>query len=153
MSEVTSEGKKKRGLFVTLSTVLIALLIAFFGVSSYRWYVKRVLRERKRHLYSSVRVEVLNAAGVPNLARNVTLWLRRQGFDVVYYGSAREKLDKTVIVERSDENMKNARLLGDLIGCHEIIKEIDPDRLLEVSLILGKDWQSYFDFREEDFIY
>ncbi len=153
MSQVTKEGRKKRGLFITLSTVLIALLILVFGVSSYKWYVKRVLRERKRRLYSSVRVEVLNAAGVPNLARNVTLWLRRQGFDVVYYGSAREKLDKTVIVERSDENMKNAKLLRDLIGCDEVIKEIDPDRLLEVSLILGKDWKSFFDFREEDFLY
>ncbi len=153
MKDAAPEGRKRTKLFITVSTVIIAILVFLFGYSSYNGYVKNVLQKKRRHLYGQVRVEVLNATNVPNLARNVTIILRRMGFDVVYYGSATEKLDKTVIVERADENMKNAKLLGDAIGCDEIIKELDPDKLLEVTLILGKDWKSYFSFRKEDVIF
>ena len=35
-----------------------------------------------------VRVEVLNAGGVPGMASRATDHLRESGFDVVYYGNA-----------------------------------------------------------------
>ena len=48
-----------------------------------------------------VRVEVLNAAGIPGLARVVTRTLRERGFDVVYFGNARGfSPESTLVIDR-----------------------------------------------------
>lgn len=91
------------------------------------------------------RVEVLNGCGVDNLAYKVALYLRGEGFDVVEIANVREtKVERTIIIERVDKEMRNAKLLGRIIHCSNMQAMIDSTLFLEVSLLLGNDYEKYF---------
>ncbi len=91
------------------------------------------------------RVEVLNGCGVDNLAYKVALYLREEGFDVVEIANVKETgVERTVIIERVDNKMRNAKLLGRVIHCANMQAMIDSTLFLEVSLLLGKDYEKYF---------
>jgi len=138
-----------------LSWALGALLLALLGFGIFSAVQASKARRRealKREVYPHIRVEVLNAAGVRGLAKRVTWRLRELGFDVVFYGNAADTLAKTVVVERADSSLKNAKLVAEAVGCKEITYEPDPDLLLEVTLIVGKDWKKLFkDLKEPVF--
>jgi len=91
---------------------------------------------------SQIRVEVLNGTGESGVSRRIAFYLRELGFDVVYYGNAKEKLDKTVVVERIDPNLKNAKIVAKELGCNLITYEPDPNKLLEVTVLVGKDYKT-----------
>ncbi len=94
--------------------------------------------------YRQIRVEVLNASGVRDLARKTTMFLRDLGFDVVYYGNyPKGTVEHTVIVDRVSPDYANARVLQKILGVPILDYERDPDKLLEVSLVLGKDYEQY----------
>lgn len=87
-----------------------------------------------------VRVEVLNAAGVPRLARRGTEHLRDAGFDVVYYGNARGfHPDTTLVLDRVGDAAAAAAVAGAL-GVERIRAEPDTGLYLEVTVVLGRDW-------------
>jgi len=84
-------------------------------------------------------VEVLNATRVDGLARAVTLRLRRAGIDVVDFGTAAESsLDETQLVVRRGDSAA-AYFVRDILGVGQIVVDLDPDLLLDVSVILGHD--------------
>jgi len=92
-------------------------------------------------------VEVLNASGRAGLARSGALVLRRAGIDVVYFGNAADAaiLDSTRIVVRrgaraSGERVREALRLG------RVFEEPDSTRLLDVSVLLGRDFTPSLDF-------
>ncbi len=94
--------------------------------------------------YRKIRVEVLNASGVRDLARKTTMFLRDLGFDVVFYGNyPKGTVAHTVIVDRVSPEYKNAKILQRILGVPVLDYERDPDKLLEVSLVLGKDYKKY----------
>jgi hypothetical protein len=126
------------GIFV----ILVGLLV--FILNPGRGKVRQGEKTEIKEEFRNIRLEVINAAGRYQLARKVTFILREKGFDVVYFGSSKERLEHTVIVERADSTLKNAKLLGEVIGCKNYLLEIDPDKLLEVSLLLGGDYKKYF---------
>jgi hypothetical protein len=86
-----------------------------------------------------VRVEVLNGSGKAGLARAATERLRDAGFDVVYFGNAARVADSSVVIARSTDD-SNARAVARRLGIRPV--RIDPDTtlLLEVTVVLGKDW-------------
>lgn len=87
-----------------------------------------------------IRVEVLNGAGVDQLARRATDRLRAQGFDVVYYGNAEEfDRDSSVVIARV-ESPQPARRVADALGLHRVERQLDRDLSLDVTVVLGKDW-------------
>ncbi len=88
-----------------------------------------------------IRVEVLNGAGVDRLARTATERLRSWGFDVVYYGNA-EGLDRdsSVVVARL-QDVEPARRVADALGLQTVSHEPDENLYLDVTVILGADWQ------------
>ena len=87
----------------------------------------------------TIAVEVLNGTLVDGLARAVTGQLRRAGIDVVYFGSASENdLDSTVIlVRRGDSTV--ATSIREVLGVGRIVVEPDSLRLLDITLLLGRD--------------
>ncbi len=119
-------------------------LVGFWVYSGVKAHRARRVQALAKEVYPHIRVEVLNAAGARGLAKKVSWKLREMGFDVVFYGNAGDTLAKTVVVERADTSCRNARLVAEAIGCKEITYEPDPDLLLEVTLILGKDWRGLF---------
>lgn len=88
-----------------------------------------------------VRVEVLNGGGTPNMARSATDDLREGGFDVVYFGNAdRFDHDSSFVVART-ERLDWARAAADRLGIREVRSEPDDNLYLDVTVVLGRDWQ------------
>jgi hypothetical protein len=88
-----------------------------------------------------VRVEVLNAAGIPGLARAVTERLRDRGFDVVYFGNGRGFSPDTSLVLDRAAHPDAARRVGDALGIRRVLSRPDSTLYLDVTVVLGKDWK------------
>jgi hypothetical protein len=87
-----------------------------------------------------VRVEVLNGSGVAGLARIATRQLRAEGFDVVYFGNApRFDHTRSHVLCRTGDTLA-ARAVAAAIGIDSVRTEIDPRLLLDVTVVLGRDW-------------
>jgi hypothetical protein len=88
-----------------------------------------------------VRVEVLNAAGVPGIARDATRRLRDGGFDVVYFGNAPTfAIDSSLVVERAG-GAEGARRVARALEIDRVESRPDTSLYLEVTVILGRDWR------------
>jgi hypothetical protein len=89
----------------------------------------------------ALRVEVLNASGIAGLARRATESLRAGGFDVVFYGNAPRDAssDSSAVLDRSGD-VAAAREIGRLLGIGPVRTERDTTRLVDVSVIIGRDW-------------
>jgi hypothetical protein len=87
-----------------------------------------------------VRVEVLNGSGRAGLARDATQRLRAAGFDVVYFGNA-ARFDHPVshVVDRAGDTL-SARTVAHALGIDSVTSQPDPRLLLEVTVVLGRDW-------------
>jgi hypothetical protein len=87
-----------------------------------------------------VRVEVLNGSGIGGAAREATRALRRQGFDVVYFGNAPGPArDSTVVLDRAGRP-DDAERVARALGIAAVAAEPDASLLLEATVILGRDW-------------
>ncbi len=88
-----------------------------------------------------VKVEVLNATDVRGLARRATLVLRDHGFDVLYMGSAAERLDSTLVLDRSG-NPERAQRVAEALGGARVESRPDSSRYLDVTVMLGRAWRA-----------
>lgn len=84
-------------------------------------------------------VEVLNGTDADGLARAVTHRLRRQGFDVVLFGSAAAGgIDSTqLLVRRGDAAAGLA--VRKALGFGRVALATDSALLLDVTVLLGRD--------------
>ncbi|HEX2188431.1 MAG TPA: LytR C-terminal domain-containing protein [Longimicrobiaceae bacterium] len=88
-----------------------------------------------------VRVEVLNASGVPGLARAATRELRERGFDVVYFGNARGfSPESTLVIDRVGRE-ETARAVAEALEAERVRSLPDSTLLLEVTVVVGRDWR------------
>ncbi len=85
------------------------------------------------------RVEVLNGSGRPGVAQAAAERLRDRGLDVVYVGNA-DSFDYawTLIVDRVG-CQECARTVADALGHGVLRAQTDSLRLVEVTVILGRD--------------
>lgn len=88
-----------------------------------------------------VRVEVLNAAGVPGLARVATRTLRERGFDVVYFGNARGFAPESTLVIDRVGRAETAREVAAALEVERVLSRPDSTLLLEVTVVIGRDWK------------
>jgi hypothetical protein len=87
-----------------------------------------------------VRVEVLNASGVPGLAAKGRTALRDRGFDVVYVGNARGYEPDTSLVLDRVGRMELARSVADELAIPRVYARPDSNVFVDVTVVLGKDW-------------
>ncbi len=129
-------------LILILFVFLISMIIMFTRKNPAAIYRKN----------SNMRVEVLNGCGVNRLGIKAANTLRKRGFNVVKIGDTlRDDFEETVVLERSDENMKNAKYFANQIGCKNIGKDIDAALFLEITIIIGKDYRKVFPDAEKEF--
>lgn len=83
-----------------------------------------------------IRIEVLNATRTRGLGRRATRWLRDGGFDVVYTGTARERRDSTLVIDRSG-HADWAQLVARRLGGARVEARPDSSRYLDVTVLLG----------------
>jgi len=88
-----------------------------------------------------VRVQVLNATGTHGLARTATDVLRDRGFDVVETGNAPRGADPdaSLVLDRVG-NRQMAEQVALSLGIARVETRRDPALVLDVTVILGKDW-------------
>ncbi len=124
--------------------VLVAIAVAIVGVGVVAWRWRGTTSagtafpipgEGARHITA----EVLNATTVDGLARNVTERLRRQGIDVVDFGSApAPHPDSTeILIRRGDSTAAVA--VRRALGTGRIVQAPDAGLLVDVTVLLGPD--------------
>ncbi len=131
--------------------ILVAALVAvgvFAGSALSQWWevpgsvaaagaADAALRPRER-----VRVEVVNAGGRPNMAREATDVLRDGGFDVVYFGNAGTfDQDSSIVLDRVGR-LDLARGVADALGIRSVRSEPDTNLFVDVSVRLGGGWDA-----------
>jgi hypothetical protein len=115
---------------------------AFLGSAlSQHWRASEVAVEAPTQRVSErVRVEVLNGSGKSGLARGATDLLREGGFDVVYFGNAKESgLDSSVVLDRVGR-VDMARAVADALGIRSVASAPDSNLYLDVTVMLGAEW-------------
>lgn len=88
---------------------------------------------------AGARVEVLNGSERAGLAREATERLRAAGFDVVYFGNAREPRGLSVVLDRGGR-AQAAQAAARALGLTTVRPEPDAARMVDVTVLLGKDW-------------
>lgn len=119
---------------------LLAAVCLLIAVSAWlRW--REAERARTGLLKRQIRIEVLNGTTTERLGQQVAERLRRAGFDVVEVANAEERgFPETVVVDRADHQAANARLVAGELDCRNIIPQLEPTLLLEVTVIVGQDY-------------
>ncbi len=90
-----------------------------------------------------IQVEVLNGCGVSGVAEKLTDYLRTNNIDVVNLGNYRSfEIENSIIISRN-EKIHNAEKVAAIVGLdnQNIIQQINPDYMLDVTFILGKDYR------------
>jgi hypothetical protein len=90
-----------------------------------------------------IQVEVLNGCGVSGVAEKLTNHLRSNKIDVVNLGNYRSfEIENSIIISRN-EKIHNAEIVAAIVGLDDqnIIQQINPDYMLDVTFILGKDYR------------
>ena len=86
---------------------------------------------------------MLNGCGKSGVAEKLTDYLRAEGFDVVRLGNYRSfEIEKSIIISRN-EKIQNAEKVASVVGLknENVIQQINPEYLLDVTFILGKDYK------------
>lgn len=127
-----------------LSVLLLGLLIALFTRIIYPRIFNQRSDQTTELIGSIIQLEVLNGCGESGVANNFTTHLRNNGFDVVEVGNfERFDVEKTFVISRSS-SPNNARRVANALGISEqnIIREESSDFYLDVTVVLGKDYQT-----------
>jgi hypothetical protein len=87
-----------------------------------------------------IRVQVLNATSTRGLAQRATDHLRDRGFDVVEIATNREKMDSTLVLDRSN-HPEWANLVAAAMGGARVLLRPDTSRYLDVTVLIGASWR------------
>ena len=126
-----------------LSVLLIGLLLALFTRIIYPRIFNQRADQPSELIGSIIQLEVLNGCGESGIANNFTNLLRNNGFDVVEVGNfERFDVENTFVISRSSA-FNNANRVANALGVSEenIIREESDDFYLDVTVVLGKDYQ------------
>lgn len=128
-----------------LATFLVVLLVgALVGSALSQWGGGGILpgpEGARPRATGRVRVEVLNGGGHAGAAREATEALRELGFDVVFFGNAGTfDRDSSMVLDRMG-TVDRARDVADALGIRNVRSEPDSNLYLDVTVVLGKDWE------------
>jgi hypothetical protein len=135
-------GKRVRALILSLALLGIAVLLGSAALQWIRSPEPGTEEEFRARQEGRIRVEILNAGGIPGLARNATSALREAGFDVVYFGNAGTFSEEESVVMDRVGRMDLAEAVADALGILKVESAPDSTRYLEITVRLGPEWPS-----------
>jgi hypothetical protein len=142
----TDAKKPAANLILNLIIIFLIAVIAFLSFSVVKKIKnnnnKIVSVESKTIPASIIQLEVLNGCGVAGAAEKVTDYLRNNQFDVVQMRNYISfDIEKSLVIERTG-NRRNAEKIADILGIDRknIVQQISNDYFLDVSLVIGKDY-------------
>jgi LytR cell envelope-related transcriptional attenuator len=141
-------------LFLNIIILLLAAVIIFM---SYSLIVKiknsnSGYSENGKSASQTIQVEVLNGCGVAGVAEQLTSFLRDHKFDVVQMGNyISYDVEKSIVIDRTG-NEANAFKVADSLGIsrENVIQQINSNYFLDVSIIIGKDYNNLKPFQQKD---
>ena len=141
--------KFQSNLFPNLIIIFLFVILFFAGYKLFS-DVKPLLagdNSDKEKILSKdlIQVEVLNGCGKKGIADKFTELLRKNNFDVVNTGNYKTfDVNYSIVIDRTG-NLQNATKLADLlnIDCKNVIQQINKNYFLDVTLIVGKDYNSF----------
>ena len=93
---------------------------------------------------STIQLDVLNGCGAAGAAVQFTSYLRGRGYDVVEVRNYKTfDLSESLVIDRVG-NMQNAERVAYALGIRKqnILQQMNPDYYVDVSVVIGKDYQS-----------
>jgi len=132
-------------IFLNIIIIILAGLIIFLSYSLFTKISALTSDEDEAGLNKTSRIiqlEVLNGCGISGIAEKLTNYLRQKDFDVVQVGNYTSyDIDNTLVVDRTG-NKNNAIKVAEALGIDSknVIQQINNDYFLDVSLIIGKDF-------------
>lgn len=151
----------KRSLLTGIIVVVLGLLFVLNGLFIYSLITKLFsvekgvpgeetpLGEGVFERDRTIRVEVLNGAGIAGLAQRMTDFLRREGFDVIDFGNAETfNYYETVVLVRSEDRTA-AKLLAAAVNTTNVVEQKNLFLTLDVTLIIGRDYRKLLPFQSE----
>lgn len=138
--------------------LFLLLGLSFVLVLSSGGCQKRERAENQETAWAGVRVRVLNGTGVARLAWMVAWDMSRRGFNVYGTGDAKERCERTAVVDLLDRSGENARVLARALAVRprifglplgklrmpEVRVKIDSSLFADVLVILGDDYRTFF---------
>lgn len=151
-SDAVPEGRESGGRWRV--RVLEGVIIILVGLNAYLIYsvatssafstsaersVETVVDPSAFH----IQVEVLNGCGERGIGQQAMRFLRERGFDVVNIDNADHfEYRETVVLDRrgTDGPSEAARAVGNALGTQYVLLQRNDDRLVDVSVVIGKDY-------------
>lgn len=91
-----------------------------------------------------IQLDVLNGCGVSGVAQRFTDYLRKRNFDVVQSANYKTfDVEQSLVIDRTGD-LATARKVAYALGIEEknIVQQINPDYYLNVSVVIGRDYES-----------
>jgi hypothetical protein len=135
------------GPLLNAGIALLAIVVAYLGYSfvARTWFsppVDPLRADDPRR--KPIQVDVWNGCGQVRAASAMTAYLRARGYDIVELRNYhRFDVRESLVVDRTGrrENAeKVARALG--IPAGRVIQQLNPDELVDVSIVIGRDYAS-----------
>ena len=142
---------KTANIFLNVIIFLLAGLIIFMSYSLFTKIKTLSSGEATTEAKPSkvIQLEVLNGCGIGGVAEKITNYLRQNNFDVVQIGNYTSfDIDNTLIVNRTGKKI-NALKIAEALGIDpkNVIQQISNDYFLDVSLIIGRDFNHLKPFK------
>lgn len=132
--------KKKKGagfgqrLLIASATVVLVLCAASVTWSFFFRYHTRGSESRV------FTIEVLNGTGRSGLAHEAKEGLLQRGIDVIAVGNA-DHFDYAESILIARKRGADVELLGEILGCSNVVTQLRDDSIEDASLILGADYR------------
>ncbi len=91
-------------------------------------------------LEGQVTVNVWNASGKKGTAYEITMFLRKSGFDVSEWGTYAAEQISTRVIDRKGQ-IKSAQAVAAVLGVQSVHSEPNPNALVDVEVVIGRDYQ------------
>ena len=145
--ENNTEAKKPAAnLILNLIIIFLIAVIAFLSysvVKKIKSNTNNVVSVESKTLPAAIiQLEVLNGCGVAGAAEKITDYLRINHVDVVQMRNyVSFDIEKSLVIDRTG-NKSNAEKIADLLGIDRknIVQQLSNDYFLDVSLVIGKDY-------------
>ncbi|MBV6511447.1 MAG: hypothetical protein FMNOHCHN_00927 [Ignavibacteriaceae bacterium] len=145
LSAGSSEKEERFKKLLLISAILINLLVSIY---LFLLIFPAEEGDRNKQTVESgkgviITVEVLNGSGIPNASAMIADYLRGPGIDILQTGNY-ETFDiaETIVVNLSGDYQK-AKIISAKLGLDSlrIVTITNPSRLLDISVIAGKDFK------------
>lgn len=127
---------------VALGVVVIFLLYSFISNTVIDNKVDPYAEDNRTSKGDVIQLDVLNGCGISGVAQKFTEYLRRRNFDVVQLDNYPSfDVERSIVYDRVGDS-KTAKKVAHALGIDEknIIQQISRDYFLDVSVVIGKDY-------------